>query len=64
MKKRFKPEINGRGLWLAKAMLNGPGQKKRNFPYTSVSGDQRKLNLGPLSKPGLSEKVKNEEKTD
>ena len=38
----MKPEINGRGHWLASAMLNGPGRKEPKPGHTSIFGSGRK----------------------
>ncbi len=38
----MKPEINGRGHWLASVMLNGPGRKEPKPAHTSIFGSRRK----------------------
>jgi len=59
MRNRFKPEINGRGHWLASVMLNGPGRKQHDLGDIPLFGNQRKFNTGPMRRPENPKKVKN-----
>jgi len=55
----MKPEINGRGHWLASVMLNGPGRKEPKPAHTSIFGSRRKWNTRQMRRPENSGKVKN-----
>jgi hypothetical protein len=57
--RRNKENIKRQGLWLAKAMFQGPGQSKRKFPHGPVSGGTGKDNQMQLKEPEIAEKIKN-----